>query len=132
MFPEINKRFRFQVSENSSSLKVPPDKFQIIEQANIDSNNLSKDNDNNFIINQPTSILNILGAHFASVNVQNQNLGKPALNRIIKKHVSDLEVEFQTGAISNNHLVEFNSENLSVNPTFIEDDHFSAILATSH
>lgn len=65
-----------------------------------------------------------MGAHFASVNIQNQNMGKPAVTRIINRHITQLKTKIQTDETESKQLVEFSDINTSLNPTFDEDNHY--------
>lgn len=124
LFPEINKIFRFQSRQNSSILKIPQNKYKLLDDTSINVNNLTKDGQNNYILDQPADILNIIGAHFASVNIQNHNLGKPALDNIITKRVSEMESQLKNDEKYKKYLVEFNDTNSALNPTFEEDKNF--------
>lgn len=106
MFPEINRIFRKKTISGINTLKTNPNENHLINEANIDINNLEKDENNKIIISNAVHILNLLGAYFASVNIQNTNLGNPRLNQLIQDGIEPFKNELQNDIASNKTIIK--------------------------
>lgn len=64
IFSQINRLFGAKPSSSIPVLKIPPEKHQLILDAEIQSDSLVKGNEDNYLITNQTDKLNIIGAHF--------------------------------------------------------------------
>ncbi|KAL6419213.1 hypothetical protein ACFW04_011523 [Cataglyphis niger] len=110
-FPEINKVFRNKNQLEIPCLRVPEKNKNILDLADINSSNLMKDSNNNFIIQEVEQKLDVLGSHFALINDQNSKMGKSRLNEIIIKETAKIKKEIETDKENNFTICSFNDNN---------------------
>ncbi|XP_046734973.1 uncharacterized protein LOC124404685 [Diprion similis] len=117
MFPQINRLFRPRGSAPIPILTVPSDKENLLTDARITHDAVARDQSNNFIIAKQDDKLNLIGAHFAATNIQNVNLGKPNLIKIVETKVSELKREMEEDKASNRTVVSFSKHNTATCPS---------------
>lgn len=123
MFPEINRIFRSKAQKDSDILTLKSNKLSLFTEAKIESSSLPKDKENNILVTNEIDKLNLLGAHFADVNVQNKNLGEPEFTEMVNKEVSEMEqVFFPPSEVST--VTIFSRDNCASNPKFEDDSNF--------
>ena len=123
LFPEIERIFR---SQNQTQTHYPnfiisPNKTEIIKNVKIDQIKIPNDEQGNFIITNYKDKLNILGAHFASVNKLNRDMGRQSLNNIVTHTVDNFKNEMMQDIANNKSLINFNDNNLAKNTTITKD-----------
>ncbi|XP_011882971.1 PREDICTED: uncharacterized protein LOC105570409 [Vollenhovia emeryi] len=117
LFPEINRMFRHKNQLEIPCLRIPEKEKQLLELANINIKKLSRDSNNSYLIQDAEQKLDILGSHFATINNQNDNLGKPRLNEIILKETGLLRDEMESDNINNHTFCSFNDDNIAEGPS---------------
>jgi len=90
MFLQINTIFREKSTTEIANLKIPTNS-PIIKNAQIDISNMKKDKNDNIIVNALQDKLDIIEAHFASINNRIFNNNRPQLNNIINIKVESLK-----------------------------------------
>lgn len=133
MFPEINRIFRNKKQNELPPLLVPKNKENLLVLANINKNTANKDSKNNYIIYELEQKLNLLAAHFASINNQNKNMGKARLNEIIERDTNIIENEILADSITHKTICNFNNDNPSHMPTehHITQNYFTNVIETT-
>lgn len=124
MFPEINKIFRKQNSFVLPTLKIPTKDKSLLDETNITTNLLTKasiDAEENYLITNLNNKLDIMGAHFASINNQNQNLGSRPLNNIVEKNGNKIKNDILKDKNSESTVCVFSENNLANNPKKIDN-----------
>lgn len=116
-FPEINKVFRNKNQLEIPCLRIPEKNKNILDLADINSSNLIKDSNNNYIIQELEQKLDVLGSHFALINDQNSKMGKPRLNEIIIKETTNIKKEIETDKENNFTICSFNDNNTADMPS---------------
>lgn len=116
MFSGISQVFPFKKAMSIEKLKIIPEKINLIIEAKLDIKNLSKDDNNNVIISDPLDKLNIKGAHFASVYVQNKDMGKPRFDEIIYGKINSFKKELDKVLESNLTLKGSSDSNPAYEP----------------
>lgn len=116
-FPEINKVFRHKNQLEIPCLHIPENNINLLNSTNINKNNLTKDSKNNYQIQEIEQKLIILGSHFAMINNQNINLGKPRLNEIIINETEKIKKETELDKKNNTTICIFNESNTADMPT---------------
>ena len=97
MFPQINQIFRKKnISALPNEIKIHKDKIQIVKEAKINPQTADKDENDNFVISDNKEKLNLLGAHFASIQLQNKDMGKPFFTSITERDTNLLKQEMET------------------------------------
>jgi len=116
MFPQINAIFRKKGIAEVATLKIPTDS-PILNKVQIDINKLDKDGDGNALINALQDKLDIIGAHFASINNRNFENNRPQLNNIINNEVKSFKEQIETEKDDNATICTFSDNNTANNPT---------------
>lgn len=116
MFPQINQIFRPKESGAIPTLKLPPEKAPLLQEASIAIHNTNKDCEGNFIISETTEKLDIIGTHFSKTHTQNKHMGREQLNRIIISETNKLKNEIEQDVSLNKTVSVFSNENTSDNP----------------
>ncbi|XP_076660043.1 uncharacterized protein LOC143363333 [Halictus rubicundus] len=104
---EIKKAFHRSVSDSNTEL---------LANANIDSKNTQKDEEDNLIISVTYDKLNILGAQFERAHTQNHSMGKPRLTDIITQKINTLKTEIVEDRRNNITVCTFSDTNKADNP----------------
>jgi len=120
IFPQLNCIFRKKGIAEIDTLKIPINSH-IFNSAEIDPTQLKKDNDNNVFINTPVEKLNVIGAHFASINNKKTANNRPQLNKLINSEVNAFKDKILLERANNITLCTFNGDNVADNPS-IEGD----------
>jgi hypothetical protein len=115
MFPLLNSIFRKKDTLEVATLKIPSNS-PLLNKAEIDTTQYEKDGEDNILINQLTDKLNILGAHFASINNNQLENNRPHLNNIINKEIKNFNEKTQSERSNGTTICEFNEENRADNP----------------
>lgn len=113
MFPPVNRLFRKKGCVPIDTLKIPENKSSLLTNAGIDPSLIPKDSSNRFVVSRPVEKLKIIGAHFASANIQNRHLGKEGLNNIIKKSVDSIKNTIHEDRIHKKTVTTFLKNNYS-------------------
>jgi hypothetical protein len=88
MFPQLNSIFRKKELAQIDTLKIPPNS-PILNSAELDMDQVEKDEDGNILVNSLQDKLNVMGAYFASINNRKQdNHNRSRLNEIINKETT--------------------------------------------
>ncbi|KAL6257922.1 hypothetical protein P5V15_011521 [Pogonomyrmex californicus] len=116
MFPEINRLFRKKDEIVIPPLKLNGNNIKILIDANVNTNDVAKDSDGNFVIYDIHQKLNVLGAYFASTNIQNSCLGKPKLNKIIENNTKAIINEIENDQTNNKSICRFHDLNTADSP----------------
>lgn len=124
MFPGMNRIFRAKSTEPTETLNVPNEKRELLIEANITLADCLLDEEGKILVNEPTDRRNLLGAHFASVNIMNAKLGKPSLDNIIKGVVKPLQEESNRDLKNKITTTEFNNDNPAHKPTIDINNNF--------
>ncbi|XP_063994275.1 uncharacterized protein LOC135171576 [Diachasmimorpha longicaudata] len=113
---KVNRLFRRKRSAPIDSLKIPPNKLKIMENANLNPNEFRKDNTNNLLVINPKDKLDIIRSHFELANNQNEHLGKPEHKSLIENKINDLKLEIESDIQENRTVVKFDNNLKSSNP----------------
>ncbi|XP_046750582.1 uncharacterized protein LOC124413840 [Diprion similis] len=117
LISQINKLHKQNTRAPIPVLTVPSDKVNLLTDARITHDAVARDQSNNFIIAKQDDKLNLIGAHFAATNIQNVNLGKPNLIKIVETKVSELKREMEEDKASNRTVVSFSKHNTATCPS---------------
>lgn len=117
MFPQINAIFRRKGRSEIPTIIIPKSKITLVEDADIPSDSLLKDNDNNFVIANPQHKLNVIGAHFAAANNQNNNLGKHRFSERVMCTYHKLETDIAAENESQISVSNFSNRNPAFAPS---------------
>lgn len=118
LFPSINKLFRQKEQNVTDAIKIPSNATSLLQDADTDRVTSKADTNGNYTIVNPIDKLNVLGAHFQAVHVQDETLGKQQLNNIIEQKVNALKVEIETDRINNTTICMFTQENKGASQLF--------------
>ncbi|XP_053593741.1 uncharacterized protein LOC128667485 [Microplitis demolitor] len=119
-FPNINRHFRYKEPPRIDTLKINKNS-PLISELTLNNTSLAVDNNNNYIIDQPTTKLNIIGNYFETINSPRYtNIGTPT------KHLADLAAEDIKTRIDslrrfNNTHTNFSKTNPAHYPTLNQD-----------
>lgn len=116
MFPQVNQIFRPKNPVSIPTLRIPNNEINLLEEVGIDTSITPKDKDNNFLIDNEVEKLNIIGAHFANIHKQNNNLGRDELSRIILAETDKLKNEMDSDLTEGRSISRFSEENHADNP----------------
>lgn len=122
LFPQVNRIFRKKNLAQISTVKIPQNNTHLTDEAGIDPTTLPTEGPDKFIISDAKHKLETLGAYFMSINNSNKNLGRPQLNKIIKRDTNSLKEEMLTDSRYNNTVSFFTSSNRAEDPSDIEED----------
>lgn len=116
MFPLVNQIFRKKNLAEINTLKIAQTDYNFLTEANIDPNNLHKNDSGNYLITNLNDKLEIIGTHFAKINTQNKNLGNKQFNNVIEKTLSPLREEMLSDQNEGKIICIFKPKNNSDNP----------------
>lgn len=116
MIPQVNGVFRPRGKSTIPVLKIPPEKSELIDNAEVEKNSLLLDQNHSYIILDPLHKLNVIGAHFAAANMQNLKLGKHRLSEIVEKRNHNLRNEIELEAINEVTVTNFEEGNFAFEP----------------
>lgn len=116
MLPKVNSIFRKKDPIEITRLKIDMNS-NIINSINIDINNLTPDQNGKIAIDDIQDKLDVLGAHFASVNNRIMENDRPQLNEIIDKQVSSFKNKMHADFKNNVTICNFSNTIPSDNPT---------------
>ncbi|KYN03421.1 hypothetical protein ALC62_05739 [Cyphomyrmex costatus] len=94
MFPKINSIFRKKEISEVATLKIDPNS-SILNDADINANSFDKDKDGNILIDTLQEKLDLIGAHFASINNRHFDNDRPQLNNIINKEIDTFKSQVE-------------------------------------
>lgn len=123
IFPKLNPIFRPHKINEIPNLIINSDRNDLMQAANLNANDMIHNNDK-IIITENSSKLNILGAHYASVNNQTRTSNKHGLNSIIKNTISKFITDEKLNQTELKSFVTFSESNLASNPSFEIDPSF--------
>lgn len=123
IFPKLNPIFRPNKINDIPNLTIDSDRIDLLQAANIQVNDMIQDN-NKIIVTNKVRKLNILGAHYASINNQIRESNKHELNSIIKNAISKFKIDAGLDRTELRPFITFSELNVATNPKFEIDPYF--------
>ncbi|KAL6255580.1 hypothetical protein P5V15_012827 [Pogonomyrmex californicus] len=120
MFPQLNNIFRKKNVAEVNTLKIPINS-RILDSVNIDVTQFEKDTNDNILINTSTDKLNVIGAHFASINNRRLENNRPQFNRLVDVEVNTFKDNIKSEWTNEVTLCIFNDDNKADNPNLTGD-----------
>lgn len=121
MFPRINNIFRKKAMAEIGELKVPKDS-NLLEPAGIDAGNSDDTNDiEEIIVTKTYDKINLMGAHFASINNRILDNDRPQFNTIVDKENNKFKDRINKEEQNNSTLCDFSNNNLANIPNPVQE-----------
>ena len=96
---------------------------EIIRNANLNPDNINKDERDYYLITDKDDKLNIMGSYFELIHTQNKDMGWEKRNRRIEKVYNELKNEIYIDTLSKRSLQNFSINNSSIDPTFWNNEY---------
>lgn len=115
LFPSINRIFRTKENNDIETLKIPTSNTELLAKTNLNPNQTATNN-NEILIIDTQSKLDILGTHFESVHTQNTHMGKKQHCNIVEQKINALQQEMRHDRENNITVCTFSDRNTSNSP----------------